>query len=98
MAASKLNFDELRNAIGEILESELKEFVADAKGDLKKYAMRIANDLAEAAKAGRTDLIRYCVDQARMVAELERITFLNNAMDMVSKVISTAGAFALKLI
>lgn len=95
-----MNFDWTK-LVGDLKDQFLdagKDLLEGAKADLEAYGRAIAEDLVRAAREGREDIIAELGHQTQALGESNRIRAVNAAWDQVTRIVTTIGLTALKVV
>ena len=82
----------MKEALAKALGQSLERVLGGASADLQEFGAVIANDMVAALAAGDTELRGEIVDQAKMVAEVHRLSVESEGWALMRGVLS--GVFA----
>lgn len=74
-----LDTNEIANAAVTTIVDGLNGLIANANADIQGFATDITRDTIEASAAGRLDLLDTLADQAKVLAEKNRLQFVAGA-------------------
>lgn len=80
----------LANAAAAAIVDGLNGLIAGANADIQTFATDITRDTIEASASGRLDLLDTLADQAKVLAEKNRLAFVAGAEDTALKVVGVA--------
>ncbi len=87
MNPNHVDWDQLKEEVGEILSDTLEELVDGAQADLKAFGAAIASDMIEAAQLGDQEILDELKAQAGVLAQAQGLRARGAGWEAVGKVV-----------
>jgi hypothetical protein len=93
-----VNLDDLKGLVVDGTVEAVKDFALGEVEDVRGYASAIAADAIRAAKEGKPEIMEECKAQAKLLAEMTRLSSNRFAWDLIAKVLFSLAKVAVKLL